>query len=74
MFFKTLRTLLITCFAVTVLTGSMHSEPYGYRSSDPCTACGDTFVFYPNEEGGAQRFPRDWLDWDWGDGNPNLNQ
>ena len=64
---------LASVLSLTVLLGACSSSvPYGYKSYDPCIACGDSITFYPNEEGGAQRFPRDWLGWEWGDGNPNL--
>ena len=65
---------LASVLCLTVLLGACSgSAPYyGYKSYDPCIACGDSITFYPNEEGGAQRFPRDWLGWEWGDGNPNL--
>lgn len=71
---KSLKSLLLILCTATLLSACGASAPYGYRSYDPCTVCGDTFTFYPNEVGGAQRFPRDWLGWEWGDGNPNRNQ
>ena len=72
MFFnKHFKSLCILFCAVTLLGACSKSASYGYRSYDPCIACGDSITFYPNEKGGAQRFPKDWLDWEWGDGNPN---
>ena len=40
------------------------SVPYGYVDNDPCTRCGDSWEFYPNETNAAinqaQRMGFDW--------------
>lgn len=41
--------------------------PYGYKSYDPCIACGENWRFYPNEDGGAQRQAREWYGFEWGE-------
>jgi len=41
-----------------------HSVPKGYVHGDPCTRCGDSWEFYPNETNAAinqaQRMGFDW--------------
>ena len=39
--------------SVLLLTACAKNSPYGYVDVDPCTACGDSWSFYPNETGGA---------------------
>jgi hypothetical protein len=73
-FIKRFRYVTLMLCSLALLSACGKSSHYGYRSYDPCISCGDTITFYPNEEGGAQRYPRDWVDWEWGDGNPNLCQ
>jgi len=67
-----MKSIVLLLLASVIVSGCSQSSSYGYKSYDPCIACGETITFYPNEVGGAQRFPKDWLGWEWGDGNPNL--
>jgi hypothetical protein len=54
-----LSTLLFTgCSTIDpVLVETVFPNPntYGYRSGDPCIRCGESFIFIPNEEFGAQK-------------------
>ena len=40
-----------------VLVEAVFPNPntYGYTKNDPCIKCGESFIFLPNEEYGAQK-------------------
>ena len=40
---------------VVVDTIFTNPNTYGYRPGDPCIRCGESFIFIPNEEFGAQK-------------------
>jgi len=54
-----LTTMLFTgCSTIDpVIVDAVFPNPntYGYRTGDPCIRCGESFIFIPNEEFGAQK-------------------
>ena len=62
-----MKKLSITLFCSLLATGCSTMDPvlvetvfknpntYGYRVGDPCIRCGESFIFIPNEEFGAQK-------------------
>ena len=52
----TLCTLLVAC--------GTHSVPRGYVQADPCTRCGDSWEFYPNETNAAINMAKQ-MGFDW---------
>jgi len=40
---------------VLVETVFPNPNTYGYTKDDPCIRCGESFIFLPNEEFGAQK-------------------
>lgn len=62
-----MKKLTLTLLATLLFTGCSTIDPviidtvfpnpntYGYRSSDPCIRCGESFIYIPNEEFAAQK-------------------
>ncbi len=47
------RLSLLLCLSIFLSACSASYVPRGYVQGDPCTRCGDSWEFYPNETNAA---------------------